>query len=373
MVNYHSGRVKDPDKFLKGKKYWATITLKNTEGIELVTGKLEKDGPAGPMTAQAYRFPTDKYTEKEAKDWLKKRKIKTILFEPAEESTKEEEAMITTTANIVPSFDDYWDRVNKKKKRPGVVNEQEVIASSSRGEYGGFVGGYHWRENLIRDALREAKKYGEWQEIFEVFDDRVYIGAYDSMTSNQRYFEIEYEIDEEEEIVYLGDATEIEKKTEWIIKEQAERAKKGLFEDKKKFRCECLDCGHIMESEKHCRDIKCPECGGQMRRAERPGPGQKAISEALTGTNDLPDSSFGFIEPGGEKDEEGLTTPRKLRHYPMKDAQGNWSKGNVVNALTRLNQATKAKSPWLTDAAKKKILSMIKSGYKALELEFPEE
>lgn len=44
---------------------------------------------------------------------------------------------------------------------------------------------------------------------------------------------------------------------------------------KDKFDCECVDCGHKMKSEKHCNDLKCPECGGQMRRAGRPGPGQK--------------------------------------------------------------------------------------------------
>ena len=40
------------------------------------------------------------------------------------------------------------------------------------------------------------------------------------------------------------------------------------------FNCECIDCGYKTESEEHCKDIKCPECGGQMRREERPGPGQ---------------------------------------------------------------------------------------------------
>jgi len=45
------------------------------------------------------------------------------------------------------------------------------------------------------------------------------------------------------------------------------------------YQCECIDCGYEMESEEHCRDIKCPECGGQMRRAERPGPGQKDLME----------------------------------------------------------------------------------------------
>jgi len=41
----------------------------------------------------------------------------------------------------------------------------------------------------------------------------------------------------------------------------------------KSYNCECLKCGRKMISSKHCRDIKCSECGGEMRRIERPGPG----------------------------------------------------------------------------------------------------
>jgi len=40
------------------------------------------------------------------------------------------------------------------------------------------------------------------------------------------------------------------------------------------YNCECIECGYKLESKKHCSDIKCPECGGEMRRAERPGPGK---------------------------------------------------------------------------------------------------
>ena len=40
------------------------------------------------------------------------------------------------------------------------------------------------------------------------------------------------------------------------------------------YNCTCIDCGHPMTSEAHCNTLKCPKCGGQMRRAERPGPGQ---------------------------------------------------------------------------------------------------
>ena len=39
------------------------------------------------------------------------------------------------------------------------------------------------------------------------------------------------------------------------------------------FSCECLSCGHKMESEKHCMEIVFPKCSGRMRRADRPGVG----------------------------------------------------------------------------------------------------
>jgi len=54
--------------------------------------------------------------------------------------------------------------------------------------------------------------------------------------------------------------------------------KKSLVE---KYNCECIKCGYKMSSEKHCKDLKCPECGGQMRREERPGPGQEKQSESI--------------------------------------------------------------------------------------------
>jgi len=37
-----------------------------------------------------------------------------------------------------------------------------------------------------------------------------------------------------------------------------------------KYNCECLKCGEIVASDQHCKDIKCPKCGGEMRRKDRP-------------------------------------------------------------------------------------------------------
>lgn len=46
-----------------------------------------------------------------------------------------------------------------------------------------------------------------------------------------------------------------------------------LVKKKDGYMCECIDCGHIETYSEHCRDVSCPECGGEMRREERPGPG----------------------------------------------------------------------------------------------------
>lgn len=94
-------------------------------------------------------------------------------------------------------------------------------------------------------------------------------------------------------MIPLGEAGEIE------IEEEEEEAREDLLEQgysdddidemfglpcdekKTKYKCECLSCGHKLTSEKHCNTLKCPKCGGKMRREERPG----------TGRDDEPDES----------------------------------------------------------------------------------
>jgi len=73
--------------------------------------------------------------------------------------------------------------------------------------------------------------------------------------------------------------------------------------------------------------------------------------------NNLPDSDFAYIEPGGKKDEEGKTVPRSLRHLPIHDA------AHVRNALARLPQTN------IPPAAKKAALSKIKRAAKKFDIE----
>ena len=67
-----------------------------------------------------------------------------------------------------------------------------------------------------------------------------------------------------------------------------------------------------------------------------------AIDKAKWSTaqiNDLPDASFLYVETGGEKDSDGKTAPRSLRHFPVKDADGNVDMPHLKNALSRIPQS----------------------------------
>jgi len=49
--------------------------------------------------------------------------------------------------------------------------------------------------------------------------------------------------------------------------------------ERKEYECECIECGYKMTTDKHCNEISCPECGGEMRRVGRPGPGREYESD----------------------------------------------------------------------------------------------
>lgn len=88
----------------------------------------------------------------------------------------------------------------------------------------------------------------------------------------------------------------------------------------------------------------CPGCGYGVimcSAAEDAVKSGKAI-------NDLPDSDFGYIEDGGEKDDAGKTTPRDKRHFPLHD------KKHVQKAVQLLGT-----SPF-GDKAKPKVMAAAK-------------
>lgn len=67
--------------------------------------------------------------------------------------------------------------------------------------------------------------------------------------------------------------------------------------------------------------------------------------------NDLPDSAFLYIEPGGKKDDQGKTTPRSLRHFPYKNHKGEVDLPHLRNALARIPQSN------LPDSIKRRVIA----------------
>jgi hypothetical protein len=73
--------------------------------------------------------------------------------------------------------------------------------------------------------------------------------------------------------------------------------------------------------------------------------------------NDLPDSAFAYIEPGGKKDESGKTTPRSLRHFPLTD------ENHIRNALSQAPKSPFGEKamPKIRAAAKAKGIDVAKA------------
>lgn len=90
-----------------------------------------------------------------------------------------------------------------------------------------------------------------------------------------------------------------------------------------------------------------------------------------SGDDDLPDSVFAFIEPGGKKDAVGHTVPRTLRHFPVHDeAHVSDALASVSKMLTKGGKAADVARfalPKIVDAGKR--MGVIKPVTKSKETE----
>ena len=125
-------------------------------------------------------------------------------------------------------------------------------------------------------------------------------------------------------------------------KEKGEHEKDAVKDDKGKIKK--LKKGKPSEKKRaEIHDLKKDE------KYDKQNKGAKISSKSK---NNLPDSDFAYIQPGGKKDASGKTTPRSLRHLPIPDAS------HVRNALARLGQTD------ISPEAKKAALRKIKAAAK---------
>jgi DNA adenine methylase len=97
-----------------------------------------------------------------------------------------------------------------------------------------------------------------------------------------------------------------------------------------------------------------PSVAEALRRAAEPLHELAKSQWSRAYINDLPDSAFLYVEPGGEKDDQGKTVPRSLRHFPVRNHLGELDVPHLRNALARLPQST---APGLTDARRRELES----------------
>jgi hypothetical protein len=119
--------------------------------------------------------------------------------------------------------------------------------------------------------------------------------------------------------------------------------------------CKCPECGKRIP----CTAKACPYCNATFDKVQR-GEGDKVNESekaewSAASMNDLPDSSFLYVE-SGEKDSEGKTTPRSKRHLPYKNASGEVDLPHLRNAISRLGQPATGKG-WMSEDLRKRLLS----------------
>jgi len=101
-----------------------------------------------------------------------------------------------------------------------------------------------------------------------------------------------------------GIATYLSINSKWDIEEISEGLINTIYEIDKQisYKCECIECGYKFESKKHCADVKCPECGGECRRAERPGPGRAIDEQDIEWKGAIPYRKTPLADPDAEWD-----------------------------------------------------------------------
>jgi predicted phosphatase len=249
--------------------------------------------------------------------------------------------------------------------------QAEPVAS---GDGFDLTGSYEDLRRKIRDALKEAKKFGEFPSIVATFKDKVFIEVCDSMLNTTRYFEIEYSLGGDK--VKITNEKELEKKVEYVLKEWLESISKQperSFEEEKLRRDQRLLAGlgtgeppnkvyrgMLTDNQIEMRSLCLDESFEGIEILEAKW-SQKMI-------NDLPDDCFAFIKPGGKKDVEKKTVPRSLRYLPYKGADGRIDLPHLRNALARLSQTD------LSDDEKKKAEVVLRKAAKEMKIgEFREQ
>lgn len=118
---------------------------------------------------------------------------------------------------------------------------------------------------------------------------------------------------------------------------------KEIEEAKNSYICECLICKKVIKSSSHCKDEKCPDCGGEMRRKDRSGSGDKASLDKNLQTQKTEKSSKEEIEVD-KKTKDALLAKFKedVTKELGEEAVKDWTNEQWVAELEKRAKAEKS-------------------------------
>ncbi|MCM8808166.1 MAG: hypothetical protein NC926_09575, partial [Candidatus Omnitrophica bacterium] len=334
--NYIRYRVRNPEEFKK--ESFRTIDFSKDKGIKAIIG-IPKDGEKTEV--QAILFDKDKWTEKEVKKWLKEHDYKDLLAnveDEADDGTVEiknkeifaagvwngDKYTVEDLDNIVKAFYELKGRRDVPLKL-GHDEKQELLQRDGYPAAGWLVELRREGKKLIGDFAKVPKKIAELIEkgayrrvsaeiIWNYRDNetgKVYpkvlsavalLGADIPAVSSISAWSSLYHDELLQENIHFY-TIDFEKEDKYMIEE----LKKELEEIKKKYEELRNFFLEIANEDEKKEDLFIEELRGKTKEYE-------VWSRAFI--NDLPDAAFAVILPGGEKDEEGKTTPRSLRKLP---------------------------------------------------------
>lgn len=196
-----------------------------------------------------------------------------------------------------PEADWAWQLALKGKAAysVGFISHKEVFKGDDG--YDDLVAGLREREALGKKD--EPRRIFTEVELLEI--SHVLVPAYPEALQKAMEDEDPIMADIAKEVSEDSELMRLAKPIQKSLEEAAEKTQEII--EKAKYICECIKCGHQIETDKHCKDLKCPKCGGQMRRAEKPGPGQEGAGEEDTETY------------GDEKSDPGEAEGKKVIPY----------------------------------------------------------
>jgi DNA-directed RNA polymerase subunit RPC12/RpoP len=144
----------------------------------------------------------------------------------------------------------------------------------------------------------------------------------------------------ERDLVYASLAIENNEKEDKVM-DEVKKTEETAYE------CECLKCGKVISSEQHCKDTKCPECGGEMRRKDRPGTGKGEEEKA---EEKLPEETKTEVKAEETKTAEATEKVAE----PVAETKSEETKVEETKEAPKAEAEAKVEEPKVEEKAEKK-------------------